>query len=247
MIFIRRREDLTVDMDLAVTGEPGPAGPPGPPGIAGPPGESVVGPPGVDGKAWVYTGDWSATRSYSEGDTAVSEGSCYLCLKDHKDREPPNRRFWGLVAAKGERGERGEDGFGSKGVKGDSGETIVVGSVEKFSATFDSDALKGNVVYISGDGHVDLALGTGYPQSLAIGLAAADTVAGPGEVITSGPFANEAWNLTPGTVYYLSPTVPGGMTATFPNTVGDHVIILGAAITPTQINLEIHWALIIGS
>lgn len=115
-------------------------------------------------------------------------------------------------------------------------------------ATFDSDALKGNVVYVSGDGHVDLALGTGYPQSLAIGLATADTLAGnDGEVITSGPFNNEAWSLTPGTVYYLSPSSPGGMTDTFPSTVGDHVIILGAALTPTQLKIDIHWALIIGS
>ena len=93
---------------------------------------------------------------------------------------------------------------------------------------------------------MDLALATGYPQSLAIGLTAADTVAGPGEVITSGPFTNEAWSLTPGIVYYLSPSSPGGISATFPSTIGDHVIILGAATTPTSINLEIHWALIIG-
>lgn len=116
------------------------------------------------------------------------------------------------------------------------------------TAIFDSDVVRGSVIRVSGDGHVDLALATGYPQSLAIGLAADETEAGQsGEVITSGPFTNEAWSLTPGAVYYLSPSSPGGMTSTFPNTVGDHVIILGAAITPTQINLEIHWALIIGS
>ena len=119
---------------------------------------------------------------------------------------------------------------------------------EPIDAIFDSTAEKGHVVYVSSSGHVDLAQANGEPQSLAIGLAADAVTAGnTGEVITSGPFTNEAWNLTPGSVYYLDPDNPGELTATFPDSLGDRVCIVGAAITDKQINIEIHWAAIIGS
>lgn len=122
------------------------------------------------------------------------------------------------------------------------------GGAEPVHAIFDSDAQKGDLVYVSGNGHVDLAVGTGFPQSHAIGVAAQDVTAGQsGDVITGGPFTSENWSLTPGTVYFLSATTPGALTATAPNSIGNHVIILGAATTDAQLNLEIHWALVIGS
>jgi len=115
-------------------------------------------------------------------------------------------------------------------------------------AIFDSNTSAGEVVYISGDGHVDLAQADAEPQALAVGIATQDVLAGEtGEYIPVGPVSCDTWNLTPGVVYYLDPDVEGGMTSTFPNTVGNHVVILGAAATTTQLNLEIHWAIVIGS
>ncbi len=110
-------------------------------------------------------------------------------------------------------------------------------------AIFDSNTSAGEVIYVSGDGHVDLAQANSEPQTLAVGIAIADVLAGEvGEYITVGPVTVDTWTLTPGTVYYLDPDVPGGMTSTYPTTIGDFVVILGAAATPTQLNLEIHWA-----
>lgn len=120
--------------------------------------------------------------------------------------------------------------------------------VEPIDAIFDSTAAKGAVVFVSSNGHVDLAQADGEPQALAIGLAADVVLSGnPGEVITSGPFTNESWNLTPGLVYYLDPDNPGELTSTFPTTTGNRVVIIGAAVTPTQLNIEIHWAAEIGT
>ena len=115
-------------------------------------------------------------------------------------------------------------------------------------AVFDSNADKGAVVYISSSGHVDLAQANGEPQALAIGLAAADVADGAtGRYVTSGPFTNEAWNLTPGAVYYLDPSTPGVLTSTFPDAMGNRVCIVGAAITSIQINIDIHWVGEIGT
>jgi len=129
-----------------------------------------------------------------------------------------------------------------------AGGRIDGGGVETIEAIFDSSADKGHAVFVSSSGHVDLAQANAEPDALAIGLAAAPVLSGqPGEIITSGPFTNDEWSLTPMSVYYLDPNVAGGITATYPTDVGDFVIIMGVAITATQINLEIHWANYIGA
>ena len=44
-------------------------------------------------------------------------------------------------------------------------------------------------------------------------------------------------------MYYLSPTVPGGVTDVYPETAGQFVVILGFAATATQLVLSIHYML----
>lgn len=111
-------------------------------------------------------------------------------------------------------------------------------------AIFDSNTSAGQVVYVSGDGHVDLAQADNYLTATAVGIATQDVLAGEtGEYITVGPVTTDTWTLTAGTVYYLDPAVPGGMTTTYPDNSGEFVVILGAAATSTQLNLEIHWML----
>ena len=154
------------------------------------------------------------------------------------------------MAARGEQGERGEAGFsGGRGRPGENAQTIVIENGNPPSiAVFDSNTARGDVLYVAETGHVDLAQANGEPQAIAVGIALASVASGmAGTYQTTGPVSNPAWNLTPGAVYYLSPSVAGGMTDTFPNSPGDYVCILGAALSETEFNLNIHWALVIGS
>lgn len=110
------------------------------------------------------------------------------------------------------------------------------------TAIFDSDTSKGSVIYISGDGHVDLAQADDGVTATAAGIASQDVLAGQsGEYIPVGPVTCETWSLSPGSVYYLSPSLAGGMSTTYPT--AGFVVILGEATTPTQLNLGIHWML----
>lgn len=218
--------------------EPGPPGPPGTDGTNGANGQD--GRAGDDGRGWTYTGEWSSSRQYNEGDVATADGSSFVCLKDHKDREPPNRRFWGVVATAGRDGVDGRDGFG-KGVKGDRGDTVDT------SATADSQMTIGDVIYASGNGHVDLAVASpavGDERAKAFAFGIVTSVKGSTvKYRTTGVVENPNWSLTPQEVYYLSPTVPGGMTSTYPSESGQFVVILGVATSPTQLALNIHWML----
>ena len=115
---------------------------------------------------------------------------------------------------------------------------------ERVRAIFDSDTLAGQVIYITSSGHVDLAQGNGRPQDFAVGIATQNVAAGQfGEYIPVGPITVDTWSLTPGSVYYLSPSSPGGMTTTYPSTIGQFVVVLGTASTPNQLSLSIHWML----
>jgi len=158
----------------------------------------------------------------------------------------------------GERGAKGEPGeAGKRGKRGEAGErgrdgnsyshTRVIHQNDPTGvpvpAIFDSLMFRGQVVYISGDGHVDLALAQGSanaPSAMAVGFALDTTNAGQaGNYITNGVIENESWNLTPGIPYYLSPTVPGGITPDYPTTFGDYVIIVGFAATEKSLVINI--------
>jgi hypothetical protein len=77
-----------------------------------------------------------------------------------------------------------------------------------------------------------------------VGIATQDVAAGQvGEYVSVGPVSCASWSLTPGSVYYLSPSVAGSLTTVYPDNSGEFVVILGAATTPTQLNLQIHWML----
>ena len=120
------------------------------------------------------------------------------------------------------------------------------------NAFFDAAVVRGSVVRVSSDNHVDLALAhsdvDSDVSSLVVGLA--NAVYGPGEYgsyTTSGPFTCEAWNFAPGDCLYLSVTEPGGVQTAYPETIGDRIVILGMMLTPNTVNLKIHWALVVGT
>lgn len=226
------------------------AGPPGRDGTAGRDGRDGRDGVGKDGEGFTPRGEWKRFNTYERGDVVSHEGSSYVAKAESTRREPPASE-WQLLAAAGERGLRGERG--EQGGAGQRGRSVLVETdafgTQTAKAFFDSAAVRGSVVRVSANNHVDLALAHGSDElALAVGLAVAATEQnGFGNYVTGGPFTNESWNLTPGATYYLSPTNPGEITDVWPNTIGDYVCILGMALTPTTLNLQIHWALYVGS
>jgi hypothetical protein len=215
---------------------------------------------GADGEPGMkWTGIFSRRTTYKPGDVVGFEKSSYVCIQETHSREPDRHpAHWQPVAKQGERGPAGknETTYIKQGsprlvsamaeieelkqqlINGGGGGTV------KMQAIFDSNTTAGAVVYVSGDGHVDLAQANpgNIDGATAVGIATADVLAGQtGDYIPVGPITVDTWNLTPGTVYYLSPDVPGGMTTTYPDNPGEFVIILGAAATSTQLNINIHY------
>ena len=111
------------------------------------------------------------------------------------------------------------------------------------SAIFESNTSKGMVVYVSGDGYVDLADSTAAGTATAIGLARTAVTAGDtGKFQTDDQFTLLDWTavtggatLTPGAVYYL--TTAGGMSATPPSS--GSIVRIGLATTTTTMDIEI--------
>lgn len=115
------------------------------------------------------------------------------------------------------------------------------------SAIFDSTTLKGMVLYVPSDGHVDLARADAASTTRAVGLANEDvTASATGDYITEGQIEKSDWTtvagttfLTPGVFYYLSTTNAGQITSTAPSTATEYVVVVGRALTNTVLDVEI--------
>lgn len=133
-----------------------------------------------------------------------------------------------------------------------AGDTIAgISDPSVVNQSFVSAATAGQVVYSNNTADtVDLAQANAAGPAQAIGLAAAD-VAGHsnGDVKTSGvlTLTTGQWTaigggvtgLSPGDVYYLDPTTPGNITPTQPSTAGQFVVVLGRALSPTELLIRI--------
>ena len=114
-------------------------------------------------------------------------------------------------------------------------------------AIFDSNTVPGQVVYVSGDGTVDLAQADAVGTSTAIGIALTTTSATEqGQYRAEGQVEVSNWTaitgtalLTPGSIYFLSTTVAGGLTTTAPSTAGETIVRVGRALTTTRLDIEI--------
>lgn len=131
-----------------------------------------------------------------------------------------------------------------------SGDTISGTDTSVITATFSTTAIIGAPQYVSGAGAVTNAQANGSPQTFMVGLAvAATSSATPGDVQFSGKMtlttgqwdavAGTTGGLTAGTTYYLSPTTAGRLTATCPTTVGQYVVIVGKAISATELQIKV--------
>lgn len=240
-------------------GERGPTGPRGERGesIKGDKGD--IGPVGPTGAGFRARGLWNRNSDYEPLDlVSDGNGSTYVCTEANTGRRLANARFWQMFAARGTDGKDGKNaesryfvqriGTGRISTLEDQVAALLAagggsGSVAT-QAIFDSNTAAGEVVYISGDGHVDLAQADDGITATAVGIAIEDVLAGEtGRYVTVGPVDCETWSLVAGSIYYLDPATPGGMTTTYPDNSGEFVIILGAASKPTQLNLSIHYFL----
>jgi len=151
----------------------------------------------------------------------------------------------------GPQGEPGADSTvpgprGARGPAGKEGATYYSSTVRKVSENvskmpmgFSESVALGDVVRVSGESIASKAIASGSdPAAMAIGLVSAAL-----EIQTSGPFTNDAWSLTPGEVYYLSATEPGGITSTRPQATGDYIVIVGFASATTTLVISIHHAI----
>lgn len=99
----------------------------------------------------------------------------------------------------------------------------------------------GDAVYIStADGKTYKSLANAAATSDVLGfcdsVAVLDDIIGIGPV---GPITNVGWSLTPGTRYYLSPTIAGAITSTAPTAGGQYIVPLGTSSDVTILAVNI--------
>ncbi len=121
------------------------------------------------------------------------------------------------------------------------------GDVTPIAAIFDSPSLKGFAVYVPSNGHADNARADDFATSGVVGICAGDVEAGSAGVLqTEGQITRDDWtavagvaSLTPGVVYYLSPTTAGQITSTAPTAAGQSVVVIGRATCVDTLDIEL--------
>lgn len=123
---------------------------------------------------------------------------------------------------------------------GDTLDAVVAETEQQIYTNADASGhVLGDVVYLFGADSVKKATANAAGTKEAIALATASISNGvAGAYQNSGTLAGLA-GLTPGSVYYLSPTTAGGMTPTPPSTVGQYVTRLGVATSATELFIRI--------
>jgi hypothetical protein len=132
-----------------------------------------------------------------------------------------------------------------------AGDTLGINSeTGQVEMTATSTVIAGGPVYVDGADSFDLARANASGTSRAIGLATTGiTAAATGTVQVNGVLSltTAEWDaafgttggLTPDATYYLSPSTAGRGTATCPTTVGQLVVILGIALSTTELLIRV--------
>lgn len=134
---------------------------------------------------------------------------------------------------------------GPQGPPGPPGPPGVTG----ITAETDDTLLAGSPVYAKTNAHWGLAQADAFPQTRFAGMAEAATAATfPATVLTSGPIelttaewdalTGQVGGLTPGSVYYLSPSTAGEIQTTPPAVTGQFSVKVGKAVTPTILDID---------
>ena len=115
------------------------------------------------------------------------------------------------------------------------------------SAEADSTIKIGYPIYIKASGHLDPARANAQATTGAVGVSISDAAAAATcKYLTEGKVTRSDWtevagvtSLTPGVLYYLSPTTAGRITSTAPTTTGQFVVVIGRATSATELDIEI--------
>lgn len=116
---------------------------------------------------------------------------------------------------------------------------------DAYNAIADSTMVAGTVIYVKSNGHIDRALADALPESSAMGLLYTDVSEGhTGYYITEGRITKTDWTaitgtamLTPGAMYFVSPTVAGGLTTNAPT--AGYVVHAARATSSQTIDIEV--------
>lgn len=107
-------------------------------------------------------------------------------------------------------------------------------------ATAGENLSAGDAVYLastSGQAFKATASGT-LEQAVVVGFAQANaTTSGTVSLVVAGNLTTAG--LTPGEIYYLSPTTPGAITTTAPSTATQFLVRVGEAVTATSLAIRI--------
>lgn len=112
------------------------------------------------------------------------------------------------------------------------------GSAVTYSTTAGEALSAGDIVYMHTDGKVYKALANGtIAQSRAAGVAQSSVAADAAVNILVSGVETGLSSLTIGSVYYVD-TTAGGVTATAPATSGDNIVMVGVALTTTDLEFK---------
>ena len=132
-----------------------------------------------------------------------------------------------------------------------SGNTLAGGSeTGQIVQTAAATLIAGSAVYTSGNDAVNKGIATAVSTSKLLGLATTPITSGASGTIqcngvvalTTGQWdavAGTTGGLTANADYNISPTTAGFLTATCPTTVGQTIVIVGRAVSTTEMRLEI--------
>lgn len=131
-----------------------------------------------------------------------------------------------------------------------SGDTVAAIETGQVTQTASVTLIAGNAVYSTSADAVSKAIATAVSTSVLVGLAttaisssATGTIQNNGVLaLTTGQWdavAGTSGGLTFNATYYLSPSTAGLLTVTCPTTVGQTVVIVGHAISTTELVIDI--------
>lgn len=132
-----------------------------------------------------------------------------------------------------------------------AGDTLPGLGSPQIGATFTTTSIVGSVVYADGAGTVDLAQADATGTSIPVGLSVAAYSPGAGFYQPSGIFTattgqwdaltGETGGLVAGSKYYLSEATAGfiDLQANLTLTSGDYDVLLGVAISTTELQIRI--------
>jgi len=162
--------------------------------------------------------------------------------------------FYGSAGGMGPRGPTGPAGAGAPGAPGPTGPAGPAGSIFSIYTRQNNDVIPlpiGSPLYSSGPGLVARANANTGSTAQVVGLVSDTSIAigATGDIQTTEILSASAaeWDvitgqtggLTEGSTYYLSSITPGKLTLTAPTTAGQYVVVVGKAISFTQLSINI--------